>query len=606
LERHYSADTDFRYRAAGRTVTGQGKIQHGSTFKIEATAVGRGGSIRASREAPLLELTACDQVTIHVKIHVSGEPAIRTVKIPRQESDLRQAHVAEHQLMFQRVALHLQPTSTTCEAKTTDRMVHDAFLGQPTTELFERMFDMGRYLLMASSRTGSLPPHLQGIWNNQLHPPWQSDWHLDMNVQMNYWLAETCHLSSSTRPLFRWIASLIPDGRENARKIWGCRGIVLPMACAGGGKMLPGPWVAWTGAAAWLAQHFWQHYQYTLDRHFLAREAYPFMKEAAAFYEDFLVKDDDGRYMVIPSLSPENTPAERGQWDQTKMMTINATMDIALVRELMENLLAASTLLRKDTAHQAVWRDILAHLPDWPVDKDGMLKEWERPENLDNQDYRHYAHLYPLFPGEAFSREQTPKLFEAAAKAVHAREACGYASNAGWSYPYLALLHARLGEGDQALRCLTQLAKCSMMGNLLTIHNDWRFQGLTLYWPLGDRAFMIDAIFGAAAAVAEMLLQSQGGVIRILPALPKVWDQGQVRGLQARGAFEIDITWSAHRAQQVRIRSDQGQICRMSGIGSRAGLHVRCAGRTIPVQRHSHGIFSFPTTAGKTYVLQPS
>lgn len=603
LEREVSPDAATQYKAAGRTVTLTAKIRDGASFEIRVTASCRGGTVRARKGVPLLEVAGADELTVHVAINVAGEARRRTPRSSGETKELLRAHETEHGRLFRRAEFRLGRPSAK-RVRCTDCLIDDAFEKQPSSELFELMFGMGRYLMMAGSRTGELPLHLQGIWNRELHPPWQSDWHLDMNVQMNYWLAEVGNLGDCTRSLFDWAMAQIPDGRENARKLWGCRGIVLPIACAGGSKILPGPWVGWTGAAGWLAQHFWSHYEYTLDRGFLARQAYPFMKEVAAFYEDFLVKGSDGRYMVIPSISPENVPAERGEWAPHKMLAINATMDLAIVRELMGNLLAAAEILGKDAERCETWREILAHLPDWSVDAQGMLKEWASPENLDTPAHRHFSHLYPLFPGDAFT-ERTPELVKAAAKAFHAKTACGLASNAGWSYSYMALIHARLGEGDAALQSLAWLAKCAMMNNLLTIHNDWRFQGLTLYWPLGDRAFMIDAILGASAAIMEMLLQSHGGVIRVLPALPKAWREGSISGLCARGGFEIDIAWRRGVADHVQIRSRAGGACRVRWPWRQSAVRVVSAGKSVKTRVDEEGVVQFATKAGGAYSLLP-
>lgn len=603
LEREPAPECKFVSRAKDGVLTVKAAIKQGASFEAKLRVTLKGGSLATSPDGRQLVVAEASEVVIRVAINTSSDSRRIRAKSNRAATGsggaLMRAHVKEHAAMYQRAVFALKSDPRE-PAPTTDRLVHNAFLGKPSNQLFELMFGLGRYLMMASSRPGTQAITLQGIWNHALYPPWQSDWHLDMNVQMNYWLAEVGNLSECALPLFDLATALIPDGEENAAKLWGCRGIVFPIACAGGGKVLPGPWVGWTGAAGWLAQHFWWHYEYTLDQKFLAQTAYPFMKKVAAFYEDFLVKDASGTYQVNPSMSPENVPAERGDWGPDKMLTVNATMDIAIIRELLANLLTAAVLLDRDVGKRGVWREMLDHLPAWPVDAHGMLKEWANTVNQDNQAHRHFSHLYPLFPGSQFT-EETPDLVAAAAKAFRARQACGYASNSGWSYPYMALLHARLGEGDEALQCLAYLAKCAMMDNLLTIHNDWRFQGLTLYWALGDRAFMIDAILGAAAAIAEMLLQSHNGLLRILPALPRTWPEGSVQGLRARGGFEVAVRWKAGVADEIRIRSLRGTPCNMKNPWTNAKMQVVCNGKPIPTEVGDHGSFRFKTKAGSQY-----
>ncbi|MFZ2653642.1 MAG: glycoside hydrolase N-terminal domain-containing protein, partial [Victivallales bacterium] len=606
LERDTSADCVSNIHAEGNILRYRGVISNSVLFEAAVQILTRDGRTAVSADRQRFTVVNVSELVVFVSIEVAETSAalgaVPTRTFPTDWSASLAAHVAEHEAIHGRVSLSLGDRTEAIE-KTTDRLVHKAFVKEPDVRLFELMFQMGRYLTMAASRPGSMAMTLQGIWNHKLHPPWQSDWHLDMNVQMCYWLAEAANINECVEPLFDLAESLIPDGEENARNLFGCRGVVFPIACAGGGKPLPGPWVAWTGAAGWLAQHFWQHYEYTLDLEFLRGRAYPFMRKVAEFYEDYLIKDNHGLYMVVPSLSPENVPAERGAWAPHKIITGTTTMDVAIISELLGNLLEAVEVLGLTEEKVPVWQEIVDHLPSWPVDGNGMLREWCAEEHCDNSAHRHFSHLYPLFPGSLFTREKNPHLVEAAAKALQARKACGYAENAGWSYPYLALLHARLGEGDAALECLSLLARCAMMGNLLTIHNDWRFQGLTLYWPMGDRAFMIEALLGAAAAIAEMLLQSQGNLIRILPALPKAWSQGEVRGMRARGAFEIDIAWTNGCADTVGIKSLAGRNCRLVGMPTVKPLCITCQGKVVPVQANPQGILEFPTKSGALYLV---
>jgi len=615
FERESTSECNMTTRAKENYLTLEADIRDGTSFVAEGKIICKGGTLSISSDSNKIMVSGTDEMLILITIATDKETKdLQEVCRKKLSSGvdnidvLMKKHVMDHKKLFQRVSFSLGQKKEE-ENLTTDRLLHSAYLGNPGGHLFEMIFDMGRYLMMASSRQGTKAITLQGIWNHEMHPPWQSDWHLDMNVQMNYWLAEVGNLSECSLPLFELVKSLISDGEDNAKNLYGCKGVVFPIAFAGKGVTLPGPWVAWTGAAGWLAQHFWWHYEYSMDFTFLKNTAYPYMKKVAEFYEDFLIKDKSGKYMVVPSLSPENTPSERknpeisGVWKGYKLICVNATMDIAIIKELLGNLVKASMILDCDSEKRKIWQEILDNLPDWPIDKNGMLKEWVSETNLDNHHHRHFSHLYPLFPGNMFSLEETPELVNAAAKALHGRQAVGCTDNTGWSYPYMAMFHARLGEGDKALQCLAYLAKSCMMDNLLTIHNDWRFQGLSLYWKLGDRAFMIETILGASAAIAEMLLQSHNGLIRILPALPQSWDRGEIKGLRARGGFEIDIKWELGRIEQVTIHSLRGQLCRVKLCQPHRKLKLKCGRSSIIVVQIKDKQIRFKTEAGKTYQL---
>lgn len=584
----------------------QASTEDGTSFVTAVKLLTKGGSVSTDRKNKKLSIRGADQVFILVTIATDKESK-HPRELCRQKLSLSpenivkllKRHIEDHKKLFCRVSFHIEAANKVEKELTTDRIVQSAYIGDPKDNLFELMFQMGRYLLIASSRPGSKAANLQGIWNHEMHPDWQSDWHLDMNLQMNYWLAEVGNLSECSLPLFELVKSLIPDGEDAALNLYGCKGVFFPIAFAGKGVPLPGWWVAWTGAAGWLAQNFWWHYEYTLDGEFLLNTAYPYMKKVAMFYQDFLIKDTSGKYVVVPSLSPENTPLGR-----RTMVCINATMDIAIVKELLRNLITASHVLGQDVEQREVWQEISNNLPSWPLDEHGMLKEWADETALDNPYHRHFSHLYPLFPGDMFTKEETPELMDAAAKAVRARETAGYSSMHGWSYAYLALLHARLGEGDEALQCLRYLAKSCMIDNLLTTLQDWRFQGLSLHWKTKvPRSFMIDAILGASAAIAEMLLQSHKRLIRILPALPQSWSEGEIKGLRARGGFEVDIRWKAGVIEQVLIHSLLGQSCCVKLCLEHCNVCVMCDKELIQIEYLKENQIRFRTERGKLYRL---
>jgi len=606
FERQLMSECHLLTEVENNLLTLQVTIENGTSFVVAGKIIPKGGSISTVKKDKKLSICGANEALLLLTIATNKESKhpeeLCREKLslsPENIDKLLKRHIEDHKSFFSRVSFRLGSANKVEKELTTDRIVHSAFVGDPKDNLFELMFQMGRYLLIASSRPGSKAVNLQGIWSHETHPQWQSDFHLDMNVQMSYWLAEVGNLSECLLPLFELVKSLIPDGEDVALNLYGCRGVVFPIAFAGKGIPLPGCWVAWTGAAGWLAQHFWWHYEYTLDHEFLINIAYPYMKKVALFYHDFLIKDTSGKYVVVPSLSPENKPLGR-----KTMVCINATMDIAIIRELLGNLITASHILDQDVEQREVWQEILDNLPDWPLDEHGMLKEWADETALDNPYHRHFSHLYPLFPGNMFTREDTSELMDAATKALHARKKAGYISMAGWSYSWLALLHARLGEGDEALRCLRYLAKSCMINNLLTIHNDWRFQGLSLDWKLSpSRLFQIEAILGASAAIAEMLLQSHNGLIRILPALPQSWSEGEIKGLRARGGFEVDIHWKVGAIEKVLIHSLLGHSCCVNLCRKHRDVCVVCDGEMIGTEYLKENQIRFKTERGKSYSL---
>ena len=307
------------------------------------------------------------------------------------------------------------------------------------------------------------------------------------------------------------------------------------------GVDLPRIWSNWTAAAGWLAEHFYDYYLFTGDREFLKKRVVPWLREVALFYEDFLVEGDDGRLLFNPSISPENRPSGEGM----SLLTMNATMDVAICREALGNLCDACELLGIEPDGIVRWRALLDKLPEYEVNEDGAMREWLHPAFKDNYRHRHQSHIYPLFPGLEVTEETSPELFEACRIAVFKRLVIGLASQSGWSMAHMANIYARLGMGNRALECMEILARSSTGPNLFTYHNDWRDMGLSLTWGGATPPFQIDANFGIAAAVLEMLVFSKPGIVKLLPALPDKWTRGSARGLRCRGGLDVEIAWDA-------------------------------------------------------------
>jgi alpha-L-fucosidase 2 len=418
----------------------------------------------------------------------------------------------------------------------------EAFSGRMPKVLVERLFHYGRYLLGASSRPGGLPAHLQGKWNGEYAPPWSCAYFNNENLQMSYWQALPGNMSAALLPVFDLYESLMEDFRENARNLFGCRGILLPLYNSpfnGRQADLQAHVLYWTGAGAWLAQLYWEYWLFTRDRDFLTSRAEPFIREVALFYRDFLQIGTDGKAVISPGNSPENRALPH-----LSSVCINATMDVALVRELLTNLLAANRELGKIDTAADEWKRILKALPNYQVDETGAMREWLHPDFGENHQHRHISHIYPFFPGHEIPPDPEHPLFGAVHEAVKQRMTLGLAEQTGWSLTHLANIFARLGEGTQALECLARLAQSCLGNTFFTYHNDTRGMGVTMDFVWGLVApLQLDAIFGFPAAVMEMLLYSSPEEIRLLPALPNDWASGRFAGWQTRCGVEVACRW---------------------------------------------------------------
>lgn len=576
------------------------------------------GESRENYGLPLVRagVSGADEVAISVSINVhpgGGADAAgdfcasvgRPWTVTAAEEMLR-AHTGEHSRLFGRTSLTLGdrdggPGVGGCTGASSDArtLIHKAYLGHAPARLFETVFDMGRYLLMSSSRACRLPANLQGLWNHSYDPPWQCRYQLDVNLQAAYWAANPTNLPECNEPLFRFLEDLAPAAERFAHDLYGCRGIVLGVGTDGVNVRYPSN-VETQCIAGWLARHFWDHYLFTLDTEFLRRRAYPYMKAVGAFWEDFLVEDTDGLLAVVPSNSPENTPANR-----TVRLSKNATIDCAVAREVLSTLIEASRILGIDETHRAMWVDLLARLPDWPI-RDGILAEWADESAEENHAHRHVSHLYPLFPGSAVTTvpaEQGARLKDAAVEALRRREAANRGDACSFTYVWAALLFARAGCGNEAYERLRLFCRGFLMDNLLTSMGDRRQLGMGRGRSAGlaSHIFQIEAGLAATAAIAEMLLQSTPARIMVLPALPDAWPAGSVRGLRARGGYTVNISWRNLRPVSVSVNARGSGTCRLVTHVWPDSTGVRCRGESVPFSRETPGELAFQVEAGRTY-----
>ena len=371
------------------------------------------------------------------------------------------------------------------------------------------------------------------------------------NIEMNYWQACCGNLANTQMPMFDYYLTKMDDYRENAQKLFGCRGILLPMFCdntSGRKKNLQAHVIYWTASSSWLSNIFFDYYLHTKDVKFLEQKAYPFMKESALFYEDFMQYDENGKLKSYPSNSPEN--CAKGDFDGSEnvRVCINATMDFATLKQLLKDLIQTESILGVRDEKHGDWERMLNAIPDYQINEDGALCEWMHPDFKDNYGHRHVSHLYPIFPGRELTKHDG-KLFDACKRAVDLRCQLGLKEQTGWSFAHLANIWAKMGEGDSARECLELLIRFCCGNNLFTYHNDFRNQGVTLkfLWA-GHAPFQIDANFGFTSAVQQLLIDSTESQIEVFPALPKDWTNVEIGPCLTRCGVKVTAKYNGNIA----------------------------------------------------------
>ncbi|NDV54623.1 glycoside hydrolase family 95 protein [Parabacteroides sp. 52] len=530
------------------------------------------------------------------------DPAVKATEIlskaeTRSYPKLKERHTKDYKELFDRVSLTLPSEEEQLKKPTDERITQ--FAQQADPDLAALLYQFGRYLMISGSRPGGQPLNLQGLWNKDVTPPWNSGYTMNINTEMNYWMAEPTQLAECHEPLFHLIKELSVTGAETARTMYNRRGWVGHHNTSIWRESLPNDNVPtasfWPMVQGWLSSHLWEHYLYTGDKEFLQKEAYPILKGAAAFYADWLIDDGEGHLVTPAGISPENTfLTEKGE---RAALSMGPTMDMAIIKETFSRTIQASVILDRDKDLREELEEKLSLLLPYRIGKRGQLQEWMYDFEESDPRHRHLSHLYGFHPGDQITADKTPELFKAVEKTLNLRgdEA------SGWSMGWKINFWARMQDGNRAYKIITNLFNPVGFG-------EQKRRGGGLYRNMFDAhpPFQIDGNFGFTAGVTEMLMQSHAGFIQLLPALPDVWATGEITGLKARGNFEIHMRWQHNQLEEATLRSLAGEKCivrtQLPVIVKKKGQIIARSSPVESMDKTFHEV-NFNTEKGSTYLI---
>ncbi|MDR3798389.1 MAG: glycoside hydrolase family 95 protein [Terracidiphilus sp.] len=558
------------------------ELQVGVAFRAELKAIPEGGIVRAAGNT--LRIENCRAVTLLLtastdfRAHDAAGMALACARnlrsaAARSYSELRGEHVADYRRYASRVNLRLVDGPDPLRDVATDKRMERLRNGADDPGLMATYFQFGRYMLISSSRPGTLPANLQGIWNESLDPPWGSKFTININTEMNYWMAESANLGELHAQLFDLLDSTRTFGSATARKYFNARGFVVNHNTDLWGDSIPVDHVqagVWPMGAAWIALHLFSHYAYTLDAAFLLDRAWPRLKEIAEFFLDYLVAGPDGTLLSGPSQSPENKyKLSNGS---TASLCMSPAMDTEIIRAIFDRVSRCSKILNVDDGLRAQVEAAAKRLSPFKIGKTGALQEWNEDYAETEPGHRHISHLFALYPDHQITLRETPDLAKAARAVLERRLANGGGST-GWSRAWIVNCWARLEDGEAAHDSLLALLRNCTRPNLFDVC------GMKANSP-----FQIDGNLGGTAGVIEMLLQSHGGVVRFLPALPSAWPSGSFRGLRARGNIEVDCAWHNGKATIATLRANSDARIALAAPAGQRILRVTRLGKQVPLQ----------------------
>lgn len=501
----------------------------------------------------------------------------------KSAEQLLERHKADYKALFDRCTLELNDNSGGNAALPTDERLQLFKEGGKDNKLAEMYFNFSRYLMIAGSREGTLPLNLQGIWNKDMWPAWGGKYTININTEMNYWGAEIQNLSECHTPLFDHIERMRENGRVTAREMYHCKGMVCHHNTDIWGDTAPQdkwmPATIWPMGLAWLCLHIYEHYKFTGDKEFLA-EKYDTMKEAAEFFEDYLIENDKGQLVTSPSVSPENTYVTKN--GEKGSLCQGPSMDSQILRCLFTAVEKSAELLGIDKEYAETMRTLRSRLPEPEIGQYGQIMEWAEDYDEVEPGHRHISQLFALYPADIISRRKTPELAKAAVSTLDRRLSHG-GGHTGWSRAWIINMWARLGFGEKVGENVRALLSNSTSTNMFDMHPP----------------FQIDGNFGGGAGIAEALIQSHSGEICVLPALPSEWESGSLKGVRARGGFEVDFAWEKGKVTEMTVLSLCGNTCNIVG----SGLKVTCGGVPVSVKENG-GVVTFDTEKDKIYEIK--